>query len=94
MKIHWKASTVVALVAAAALITASTSGAQASRSTGTGCCSIKGNYTLTVFADQNWVQPAEKVLAAKFKKLTGITVNYDIVSGQLVPEPSHHKAQR
>ncbi len=79
MKINWKASTVVALVAAAALITASTSGAQASRSTGTGCCSIKGNYTLTVFADQNWVQPAEKVLAAKFKKLTGITVNYDIV---------------
>jgi len=39
----------------------------------------KGNYTLTVFADQDWVQPAEMQLAAKFKQLTGITVTYDIV---------------
>ena len=40
---------------------------------------IKGHYSLTVFADQNWVLPAEKAEAANFKKLTGITVNYDIV---------------
>ncbi len=79
MKNYWKASTVVALVAATALISASTSGAQASHKTGSGCCSIKGHYTLTVLADQNWVQPAEKALAAKFKKQTGITVKYNIV---------------
>lgn len=79
MKSYWKASAVVVLAAAAALIAASASGAQASRSASTGCCSIKGNYTITVSADQNWVQPAEQALAAKFKKLTGITVNYNII---------------
>ena len=79
MKNYWKASMVVALIATAALISASTSGAQTSHSTGSGCCSMKGHYSLTVLADQNWVQPAEKTLAAKFKKLTGITVNYNIV---------------
>ncbi|MGO8860877.1 MAG: ABC transporter substrate-binding protein [Acidimicrobiales bacterium] len=37
----------------------------------------KGNYTLTVFLDQGWVQPAEEQLAKQFQQQTGITVKYD-----------------
>ena len=85
MKMHRRAVTLVTLVAVAATALVSASASGASRSAGasgtptSGCCNVKGHYTLTVFADQNWVQPAEKQLAAKFKQKTGITVTYDIV---------------
>ena len=62
-------------VAIAAIVAASAASGSAAGPTPL----AKGNYTLTVFADQNWVLPAEMTEAANFKKLTGITVKYDIV---------------
>ena len=62
-------------VAIAAIVAASAASGSAAGPTPL----AKGNYTLTVFADQNWVLPAETMEAANFKKLTGITVKYDIV---------------
>lgn len=81
MKMYRRAFTVVALVAAvaAALVSASTSGASRHAGASGGCCQVKGHYTLTVFADQGWVQPAEQELAKQFKRRTGITVQYNIV---------------
>lgn len=74
-------SLVTAVVAAAGVTVMGASATTAGYSPNGGLPNplIKGNYSLTVYADQNWVLPAEKTLAAKFKKLTGITVNYDIV---------------
>lgn len=54
-------------------------------------CPHKASYTLTVFADQSWILPGEQGqpaengqhaiqgLAAKFKQLCGITVQFDIL---------------
>ncbi len=54
-------------------------GAVAVTSPGAGAQLAKGNYTLTVFLDQGWVQPAEEQLAKQFQQQTGITVQYDPV---------------
>jgi raffinose/stachyose/melibiose transport system substrate-binding protein len=63
----------------AAVVTAAAFSLSAASATTSGSGLPKGHYTLTVFADQDWVRPPELALAEKFKRKTGITIKYDII---------------